>query len=249
MENGRITENEKMRIQDLMKIVPRGRSTVLDVGARDGFISQLLTSHFSVVTALDLKKPEIVHPGIIPVQGDATALNFPDNHFDTVFCVEVLEHIPSALVEKACKEIARITKYDVVIGVPHKQDIRIGRTTCGHCHKQNPPWGHINTFDEKKLIQLFKPLQHILTSFVGGTRSRTNAISSYFNDIAGNPWGTYDQKEPCIFCGRKLSPPANRSLTAKICSRFASFLTETQLMFTSEKPVWMHMVFMKNTFI
>ena len=47
-----------------MNIIPKGKDSVLDVGARDGYLSRLLTEHFTSVTALDLEKPSIAHDRI-----------------------------------------------------------------------------------------------------------------------------------------------------------------------------------------
>ena len=84
---------EQLRIADLMSLAPGG-DRVLEIGARDCYLSRRLTALYGEVTALDLRKPEIDEPGIVPVQGDVTALDFADGSFDTVFCAEVLEHVP-----------------------------------------------------------------------------------------------------------------------------------------------------------
>ena len=55
----RNSASEKARLSDLINLFPKGGISVLDVGARDGFISRLLVNHFSMVTALDLEKPSI----------------------------------------------------------------------------------------------------------------------------------------------------------------------------------------------
>jgi hypothetical protein len=70
-------------------------------------------------------------------------LGFADDFFDFVLCAEVLEHIPTASLSRACSELGRVSKHYVLIGVPYRQDIRVGRTTCWSCRKKNPPWGHI----------------------------------------------------------------------------------------------------------
>lgn len=144
---------EKARVGDLISLLPESGESVLDIGARDGFISRLLTIHFSKVIALDLEMPTIDHERIQCVKGDITDLHFPDAAFNLVFCAEVLEHIPPQLLAIACREMARVSKSHVLVGVPYKQDIRVGRTTCGACGKISPPWGPVNRFDEGSAVQ------------------------------------------------------------------------------------------------
>ena len=160
---------------------------MLDIGARDGYFSQLLTEYFDEVTALDLEKPDFSFPRVTTVAGDATNLQFADDSFDCVFCAEVLEHIPD--VAQACREIARVARHEILIGVPYKQDTRLGRTTCQSCGRKNPPWGHLNRFDERRLAKLFPGLSVEASSFVGSARSETNPLSTMLMDVAGNPWG------------------------------------------------------------
>jgi len=42
----RAGESERKRIADLMRLLPDNLDSVMDVGARDGFISKLLAGHF-----------------------------------------------------------------------------------------------------------------------------------------------------------------------------------------------------------
>src|SRR5512138_3449569 len=118
--NYRLQEVEQLRTNDLLRLLPEGRRSILEIGARDGYHTQLLTTRFESVTALDLQKPPFSFDRVIPVQGDVTALEFPDNYFDCVLCAEVLEHVPA--VDKAAAEISRVVKHEAVIGVPYRQD-------------------------------------------------------------------------------------------------------------------------------
>lgn len=238
-------EDELARAADLLRLVPKNRESVLDIGARDGHFSKLLTQLFKRVVALDIKKPGFQHPGVTTVAGDATRLEFPDRSFDCVFCAEVLEHVPD--LEQACREISRVARHDLVIGVPYKQDTRVARTTCHTCGKVGPPWGHVNTFDERRLAKLFREFEVRASSFVGTTRSATNPLSVYLLDLAGNPWGTYDQEEPCIHCGAALvSPPAQRSIPSRLCARIAVRLNALQQRFAMPHGNWIHMAFSRS---
>jgi SAM-dependent methyltransferase len=240
-------KKEQERICDLMDLAEKVKGTsVIDIGARDGDISQLLTNYFDVVTALDILQPNIKHKKIVCVKGDVTALQFPTNSFDLVFCTEVLEHIATNQLEKACSEIERVAKHHILIGVPYKQDIRVGRTTCYTCGKKNPPWGHVNVFDEKRLKRLFKGTEVSRISFVGNNDKATNFISTFLMDLSGNPYGTYKQKESCIYCGSKLLYPPERNLLQKILTRIATYLTILQKQFITFHPNWIHMLLVKK---
>lgn len=238
--------SEKARVGNLMKLLPKVDGPVLDIGARDGFISRLLADRFPQVTALDLEQPSIEHERIQCVKGDITALQFADHAFSLVLCAEVLEHIPSHLLETACRELARVTKEYVLVGVPYRQDIRFGRTTCGTCGHVNPPWGHVNSFDVSGLSKLFPGFAVARQSFVGETMSKTNSLSCALLDMAGNPYGTYGQEESCGHCGSKLTAPPKRSLWRKILTKIAYVVMSIQKSFLRPQPNWIHLLLRKR---
>lgn len=218
----RESETEQERTKDIVTLIQQcvnRQGEALDIGARDGHFSKLLTNFFHKVTALDLRKPQLSYDNVECIQGDITELSLPDNHYDLVFCAEVLEHIPTQKLQIACSELSRVTKKFLLIGVPYRQDTRIGRTTCTHCASTCPPWGHVNQFDEVKLEKLFTPLNIKAVRYVGQSCGRTNRLSTFLLDIAGNPYGTYDQEEGCIECGEMLIHTDERNLAKKICTK------------------------------
>jgi hypothetical protein len=243
----RARDREQARVADLLRLLPVAGATALDIGARDGYLSKLLAERFDHVVALDLAKPCIDHPRIECVKGDASRLDFADNSFDAVLCAEVLEHIPTRLLEHTCGEIARVAAHCAVIGVPYRQDIRLGRTLCLSCHRINPPWGHVNSFDLDRLVRLFGGLSADEISCIGQTKARTNGISSLLMDFAGHPYGTYEQDEPCVYCGATLRPPRRRTLPQRAATRTAHWLDRLQAAVTPTRANWMHVRFLKRT--
>lgn len=242
----RLTEIEKARVADLMAMLPPQAGTAVDIGARDGFISMALADRGVSVTALDLEQPAIHDPRITCVKGDATALDFADGSFDLVFCAEVLEHIPSVLLETACAELARVARRHLLIGVPYKQDLRLDRSTCSNCGKINPPWGHVNRFDEKRLSELFAGCKIAQTSFVGQTSEVSNFLSTRLMAAAGNPYGTYGQDEPCIHCSAALAAPVARTLADRCLTKAAVLARKAQAPFVTPRPKWIHVLFEKH---
>ena len=242
----RASASEQMRIADLLSLMPDSFSTGLNIGARDGYISRRMAERCGRVIALDLSTPEITHDKIECVKGDATALSFEDNSFDVTICAEVLEHIPPHLLGLACKEIGRVTKQWGIIGVPFNQDTRLGSTHCASCSKTNPPWGHVNSFTVEKLTRLFAPLQVRKINFVGANQPRTNALSHALMECAGHPFGTYDQAEPCVFCGATIRHTDRRTVTQRLATRAAHILNLLQRHVQTPQPAWVHILFEKT---
>jgi SAM-dependent methyltransferase len=237
----RASSLEQQRTADLLKLVPSGR-TALDIGARDGHFSLLLAERFDRVIALDLIQPTIANPKVLCMQGSAASLELSDRSIDFVFCAEVLEHIPMPILTTVCNELERVANGQILIGVPYREDTRVGRTTCYSCMGKNPPWGHLNTFDEQRLIELFPSSRVVSVSFVGTNDGHTNALSSALMDLAGNPYGTYSQDEPCIHCGRALVLPPERNLAKKVLTRLAFWSRNTTGIFARPRANWIHML-------
>ena len=244
MSGFREAPDEQERIASLMRLLPPG-GRVLEIGARDGYITRLLADRYEEVVALDLTEPTIEAPRVDCVAGDVRSLDFPPGHFDVVLCSEVLEHIPPQDLAQACRELARVTKSHVVIGVPFEQDLRVARTRCAHCGAINPPYGHVNSFDRRRLESLFAPLRAVRVEHVAATREGTNAVSDLLMRVAGYPWGSYDQEEPCIACGGSIGPAPRRSGVAKILSALAVRLDRVLATTRPAKPKWLHVVFAK----
>jgi len=238
-------EREVHRIESLLRLCGVG-GTALDVGARSGAISEHLISRFERVVALDLVRPTVKHPKITCVEGDATDLPFPDHSFDAVLCSEMLEHLSPSDLSLAGRELARVTRSRLIVGVPYKQDIRLGRTTCAECGTINPPWGHVNVFDESALLALFPSLQRDVVELVGTSPGRTNWLSASLLDFAGNPYGTYGQQERCISCGGAVRDPQPRNVPQKLATKTAVLLQRVQAYVSSAMPNWIHMRFEKT---
>ncbi|WP_394790998.1 class I SAM-dependent methyltransferase [Rhodoferax sp.] len=246
LEENRNSQTDKQRVADLMALLPADVQTALDIGARDGYLSRQLADRYAQVTALDLELPQVDDTRVHCVQGDATALAFADGAFDLLLCAEVLEHIPTAQLERVCAELSRVAARYIVVGVPYRQDIRQGRSTCQRCGGKNPPWGHVNRFDEARLQALFPKYAVQRQTLIGTAEPGTNALSAWLMDLAGNPYGTYIQDEPCIHCGAALQPPAARNLPQKVFTKLAVQLQQAQAAITPRHANWMHVLLAKR---
>ena len=236
--------NEQLRMRELLQLMPAESQSVLEIGARDGRITRLLVERYPRVIALDLETPNLQLPNCELVKGNVCSLDYADNSIDFIVCTEVLEHVPD--LEQACHELARVAAKYLLVGVPFRQDTRLARTTCASCGTINPPWGHVNEFDEPKLLKLFPDMKPKTISFVGEKKARTNTISTALMDFAGNPWGMYIQEEPCVRCGAKLIPPNGMTTVQRVAAALSYRLTLAQNIFTPKTPLWIHILFEKR---
>ena len=244
IESGEISALEQMRLDRLMSIMPRRVGTVLEIGARHGAMTRRLAEICRDVTALDLKKPPFQIERVTTVQGDVQRLDFPDNSFECVVCTEVLEHVPDFAA--AAKEIARVASSYVLIGVPYRQDTRAGRMTCIHCGEINPPFGHVNTFDEHSLKGLFAGLHVSSIEYLSQNREHTNFLSTWLQHFARYPYGAYDQEEPCIACGAKLERPNQLSFVRRAAGALGLRIYHLQCQFNRPRATWVLMLFEKE---
>jgi hypothetical protein len=86
----------------------------------------------------------------------------------------------------------------------------------------------------------------VSTSLVWQTRERTNAISAWLMNRAGNPWGTSSQDEPCVHCGARLVRPSRETISDRILVAAADRIRRLQSLGTRSRPNWIHMVFRKK---
>lgn len=91
------------------------RGRLLDAGAGKLPYRHVVEPLCAAYVSMDVRK---THPDL-DVVGDLQAIPLPDASFETVLCVEVLEHVPS--LEQALREISRILRPGgkLILSVPH----------------------------------------------------------------------------------------------------------------------------------
>ena len=132
---------------------------ILEVGVGEGEVTARLAARWPDATfcGVDLPDPELAGhwdgKGFSPLFGDIGQLPFPDDSFDLVLCIEVLEHVPYP--ELALAELSRVARRDLVASVP-REPIWCGLNLArGKYLKDlgNTP-GHINHWSKKAFAEL-----------------------------------------------------------------------------------------------
>ena len=134
-------------------------STIVEVGAGEGRITERLANRFpnASIIGLDLPDSELAGEWAsleVPMFfGDVTRLPFADDSIDVIVGLEVLEHVPSP--ERAVEEIARVCRGAAVLSVPREPIWRIGNMARGRYIRQlgNTP-GHVNHWSARSFERL-----------------------------------------------------------------------------------------------
>lgn len=101
----------------LLNALDMAAPRVLEVGAnRQRLLGQFLPDASFLYTDLHVEGDEKDF-----IVADATALPFPDQCFDAVVSLDVLEHIPAPLRARAAAEMARVAGRAVIVGFPPEQ--------------------------------------------------------------------------------------------------------------------------------
>ena len=131
---------------------------VLDAGCGGGAFTEYLGAKGLHVIGLDYHAMFLevarARPGATGtyVEGDITALPFPDQRFDCTYCFDVLEHVDDA---KALAELIRVTQKRVIIAVPAADADLIGGGLTFHHYRDLT---HLRTYTEESLQTLFESL-------------------------------------------------------------------------------------------
>jgi len=103
---------------------------ILEIGVGEGHVMTRVRERFPGVPLVGLDLPDDDlgadwrAKGLPCMFGDATTLPFPDDTFDLVLAIEVLEHIPGPAA--ALAELARVGRRDLVASVPFEPIWRAG---------------------------------------------------------------------------------------------------------------------------
>jgi ubiquinone/menaquinone biosynthesis C-methylase UbiE len=126
-------------------------NSVLDVGVGNGALLAMLWRSGSCqrVCGIDFRrgsKLRLTTPAEFR-EMNVTDLTFADGEFDTVFCMEVIEHLPPEQVPAALRHLRRVARQRLILTVPDNEPHPL--------FHQDGLYGHKQSFDDAKLRQLF----------------------------------------------------------------------------------------------
>lgn len=122
----------------------RPGSTCLEVGPGRGFLSKMLVQgkRYERLNAIDITQRNAIPKSVEFEIMSVADLRFEDRSFDTVLCMEVLEHLDDGLFSAALAHIRRVCRGQLIVTVPFMEP-------------QPLPAYHKQHFDERRIRSLF----------------------------------------------------------------------------------------------
>jgi SAM-dependent methyltransferase len=132
--------------------------TVLDAGCGEGFaLNYLLGDNAAKVIGLDGSQNAVqlarqLNPQRHFMTGDLLHLPFPDNHFDAVMCLEVLEHLDDPAW--GLRELCRVSHQWLLLSVPNEPLFRGANFLRGkNMHALGNDPGHVNHWSTRSFVR------------------------------------------------------------------------------------------------
>jgi len=199
---------DQERVRKLATLIPDETKALLDVGCGNGlFLNHLKREYpdrFSRLVGVDRSEAAIKHVETEKKLASIDQLPFGDLQFDTVTCMEVLEHLPLTTYVKSLAEIARVAKRSIIVSVPYKQDLKASLCECPSCLARFNPDFHVRSYDECSLRRLF--LAHSFE--ITGTTYLGEQVVRYDREFRARVWGRFHKTPPaypsyaiCPVCG------------------------------------------------
>ena len=136
-------------------ISPRSRS-VLDVGCGNGDFLQRLSEKYDRICGVDRSKTALQYVTAEKQLASIDDLPFDDREFDTVCCLEVIEHLPVRIYRKALQELTRVARHQILISVPFDENTRAGLVTCPSCYCAFNRSYHLRSFGDSDMASLLE---------------------------------------------------------------------------------------------
>ena len=199
-----LTENEREKIEFIMKSIPNDVATICDVGSGIGKVSNRLVMSYDVVaidrSLIGLKKVKVLKKAI----GDLQYLPISDRSFDMVLCTEVLEHIGNhEEFRSVLKDLERVSKKYILITNPANDDPGYYIVRCNHCGATFHPSQHVRYFSKETYNSLFPQYRLLALKETGrryiGVKALIN-LALFFSNWTGDAY----EGMVCLVCGNPI---------------------------------------------
>ncbi|MDX2049454.1 MAG: class I SAM-dependent methyltransferase [Chitinophagaceae bacterium] len=144
------------RIHFTASLIPEDVKSLADIGCGNGvFVNFLQTARPGLkILAVDRSTTALKYVQTEKKLGDISGIPAENSAFDCVTCLEVIEHLPVQVYEKALQELARIAKDYIIISVPYLEELEENHTQCPSCKTIFNYDLHMRSFSDETMKHL-----------------------------------------------------------------------------------------------
>jgi len=224
-------DQELIRFKDVYSLIPTSTNSILDVGCGNGAFLKYLEDNCSILRKTGFERSQTAIANKVCrseiIAGSSDRIYYPDNSFDVVLALEVIEHLPFGIYESTLKELQRVAAKHIIISVPNRERQRLIK--CPYCECSFSPYFHLRSFNEKNMKTLFNGF--VLTKCLYSNKYRDYFVWDYFKNIWYSKNKGIEKQVPvnsvCPHCGygtMESKPPVMHELYKNKINRIKSRL-------------------------
>lgn len=232
------TKDYQERLNTIINLIPEDVKSIIDIGCGKGEIINYLKNKNNKkkimgVDISDINKKHITTKFLI---GKLPKINVKNKSYDLVLCLEVLEHINSKNYYNSLDEIERIAKKYIIIGVPYNENLDSKKIKCNICKNIFHVDGHLKSFKEKDIINLFNKFVLKERLLIGKPYKRKIKLLDQLNNFID----LYYQQDNffCPYCNKYYKKINKISILKILLRKIITLIHSFFLIFKKYKPYW-----------
>jgi ubiquinone/menaquinone biosynthesis C-methylase UbiE len=195
------TSEERLRFDEVAAMIPADVDSLLDVGAGNGVFLHRLRNERHIrcgglersVSARDVARREL---DIELTAGDIADLPFPSRSWDVLTSLQVMEHLPTPVFDRARHEMARVAARYVIVNVPFKEYRTFNR--CPECGTRFPDYYHVRRFTDETMAALIPGFALRQTKVIA---KLSRSLASILYELSWKKFrGTFSSTARCPLC-------------------------------------------------
>ena len=196
---------DKPRVETILRLWPGGVDSLLDVGAGDGRITNVIAGRAHLAVAQDISSGGLrrVAVSALPVQGTSDRLPYRNGAFDLVMCAEVIEHLPDEVLRRTVAEAARVSRRYILVTTPFEERLENGLIQCDRCKTWFHGSLHCQSFSRARMEALFGGAGLRVAAYAssGAQLYRSVWLGKVTRALTGYYGGFWHPQLRCPVCG------------------------------------------------
>lgn len=207
----------RAKIPLIMEKIPAGVQSIIDIGCGNGDITNHFPEQYRVL-GVDLFEEALRHVTREKIRCSCDDIApVKDGEFDMVFSSELIEHLPSEMLQRTLGEFRRIARKYIFISVPYREQLPYYHIKCPDCNTIFHAYGHLNSFTVEKIDRMLGDEFRVIWQTTLGKRVReyNPLLLRWRHNLAGKYFAP-SKYTVCPACENRTFPEHRGNLLSKV---------------------------------